>query len=789
MATVVKEMSNNEILQYLKRRAQIIKDISTPEGLLKHKNELTYDNDGNGEIRKIRRLIIEKLKNENKTYTLDELLKMKTDAKVKKYNTYLSYTYIFANQESKKFLEILGKNIIKDMNLEDYKVGVVHPFDGKRQDGEERAWLAIVPKNKNFKDAWQFFLQIESNIIECGWCSGKNICNEYETNLEEVQTYEEIIKVLASLKDEIIERNMNLDVKDLDINEQFKKLYWWQIIALSMYFEDKDAKYSENELNEHKIIKYAKELKKPNSTTFSNEMRNHSNFDSKDRRKGEYFIFYKEDYNRYSLNDEGKKYIQNNLKKFFELCKEIKGKNKMDKPKLNQILYGPPGTGKTYNTIVEAIKILDKNLFAEYDSITNLEDKNKKYEELEKKFNKFKEDGQIEFVTFHQSYSYEEFVEGIKPEIDWNEDKEKAEVESKKEDNNYDDKNKTKEIRYIGKRGVFREICKRAEEPIMVDIKQFNTCYDKFITEFKDNKATIKKDEKNIAITINSANNLYVYSGDDTEKDPAGSIKPLHIITQKTDKQRTPYLKAITKHLVENYGLEIKENKNNNNYVLIIDEINRGNISKIFGELITLIEEDKRGKLKVRLPYSQDEFTVPENLYIIGTMNTSDRSIASVDIALRRRFTFKEMMPEIKLIPNKEIYGLNLRDIFKTLNNRISVLLDRDHQVGHSYFMNIENETDFERVWFDCITPLLNEYFYGDWEKLRALLGDASDQKKSFIKKINDVTFANNYTCDDDDKYDFSSEDDLKEGFGEALENAFSKKKDDNKSKDAGQEE
>lgn len=759
MATVVKEMSNNEILQYLKRRAQIIKDISTPEGLLKHKNELTYDNDGNGEIQKIRRLIIEKLKNENKTYTLDELLKMKTDAKVKKYNTYLSYTYIFANQESKKFLEILGKNIIKDMNLEDYKVGVVHPFDGKRQDGEERAWLAIVPKNKNFKDAWQFFLQIESNIIECGWCSGKNICNEYETNLEEVQTYEEIIKVLASLKDEIIERNMNLDVKDLDINEQFKKLYWWQIIALSMYFEDKDAKYSENELNEHKIIKYAKELKKSNSTAFSNEMRNHSNFDSKDRRKGEYFIFYKEDYNRYSLNDEGKKYIQNNLKKFFELCKEIKGKNKMDKPKLNQILYGPPGTGKTYNTVVEAMSIIN----------------NEKYEDVsDKEYSKLKKDfddllgKQIEFVTFHQSYSYEEFVEGIKPYIP------KSIWKAK----NIDDVEKP-DVKYIGKQGVFREICKRAEDPIMVDIKQFNNCYDKFIAKFKNNKITIKKDENNIAITINSANNLYVYSDTDTEKDPVGSIKPLHIITQKTDKQRTPYLKAITNHLVKNYGLEIKENKNNKNYVLIIDEINRGNISKIFGELITLIEEDKRGKFKVRLPYSQDEFTVPENLYIIGTMNTSDRSIASVDIALRRRFTFKEMMPKPDLVAD---FGCKFDDIYKILNKKITILADRDHQIGHSYFIKDkhegENIDDLQNIWFDSVLPLLNEYFYGDWEKLQEILGKAEDEKNegkyaSFIKKLTPCINDDNCYDKGTDCFDFVKENEI--DFKEALDNAFKK--------------
>ena len=156
-------------------------------------------------------------------------------------------------------------------------------------------------------------------------------------------------------------------------------------------------------------------------------------------------------------------------------------------------------------------------------------------------------------------------------------------------------------------------------------------------------------------------------------------------------------------------------------------------------------------------------------------MNTSDRSIASIDIALRRRFKFKEMMPNVNLVPDIEVFGIELRKIFTTLNERISILLDRDHQIGHSYFMKLENssdyDSDFKRVWYDCVMPLLNEYFYGDWEKLCALLGDFQPEGKSFIKKINNVKFANSYSCDEGETYDFVSEANI--DFEEAIKNAF----------------
>lgn len=193
-----------------------------------------------------------------------------------------------------------------------------------------------------------------------------------------------------------------------------------------------------------------------------------------------------------------------------------------------------------------------------------------------------------------------------------------------------------------------------------------------------------------------------------------------------------------------------------------------------------MIETDKRlgenHELQVSLPYSQESFGVPKNLYIIGTMNTSDRSIASIDIALRRRFTFKEMMPEPKLISDDlNVFGLNVREIFTILNKRISVLLDRDHQIGHSYFMKLETgenlEKDFKQIWFECIMPLLNEYFYGDWEKLQAILGKPQKDGESFICKLPNAIFATDYSCDNDETFDFTPQNQI--NFEKALNNAF----------------
>ena len=309
-----------------------------------------------------------------------------------------------------------------------------------------------------------------------------------------------------------------------------------------------------------------------------------------------------------------------------------------EKPPLNLILYGPPGTGKTYKTVDKTLE----RLLTKQDLDTLLKDKNIEKEKREaqvEKFNSLKNEGRIVFTTFHQSMSYEDFIEGIKPET-------------------FEDQiNKTKTVTYEVKSGIFKQLCEKAKKDL-------------------DNK-----------------------------------------------------------------------------YVLIIDEINRGNVANIFGELITLIEEDKRltpGKTNiytVELPYSNEEFGVPSNLYIIGTMNTADRSVEALDTALRRRFSFEEMMPKPELLQDYNISDVDftLADILDTINSRIEVLKDRDHLIGHSYFMikdkdgndikelNLDNQVHsniLKNIFFDKIIPLLQEYFYGDYEKIMMVIGGGFFKKE-----------------------------------------------------------
>lgn len=346
---------------------------------------------------------------------------------------------------------------------------------------------------------------------------------------------------------------------------------------------------------------------------------------------------------------------------------------------LNQILYGPPGTGKTYHTIDKALEILGENLESR--------------DEKKAKFDEYIKNGQIVFTTFHQSYGYEEFVEGIKPSLNSDENS---------------------QINYKVKDGIFKELCKKALEN-RDDIESFNF----YINDLKEKT---KEDANNPEKYFQLPNTKYSiqYRGgktfrikfDDMSKNhkdypvSIDNIEKLYKTSNIDEIYNSAYVKAILNYL-KSQGLKDykeKDEKINLPYIIIIDEINRGNVSKIFGELITLIEPSKRigesEELKVTLPYSGKKFGVPKNVYILGTMNTADRSITSLDTALRRRFEFVEMMPDPDLLKNvficKDVENPNkdedylgddaktegfaeiLQNILISINKRIEFLLDRE---------------------------------------------------------------------------------------------------------------
>jgi len=310
------------------------------------------------------------------------------------------------------------------------------------------------------------------------------------------------------------------------------------------------------------------------------------------------------------------------IKNYHELFSNQTSINTLLSKPINTILYGPPGTGKTYSTRKKAVCIVDSDWCAENYTHEEVQLTDEQLEEIKQKYDEFVESGQIVFTTFHQSFSYEDFIQGISAEL-----------------------NDEGQLQYEVKAGIFKKLCNEADK--------------------------------------------------------------------NSDKK----------------------------YVLIIDEINRGNISKIFGELITLLEKDKRkgeeNELAVKLPYSNEDclFSVPDNVYVIGTMNTADKSLANMDLALRRRFDFEEVPPNYSILNNKSVGGVELDKLLETINQRIEVLIDRDHLIGHSYLMGVENIDKLGEVFKKRIIPLLQEYFYDDWGRIRWVLNDhRKDDQYQFIR-------------------------------------------------------
>lgn len=458
-------------------------------------------------------------------------------------------------------------------------------------------------------------------------------------------------------------------------------------------------------------------------------------------------------------------------------------RTRMTKLPLNQILFGPPGTGKTYASVDVALAVLDPDCVAENPGTAGRKVRKQRFDELV-------QTRRVRFVTFHQSFSYEDFVEGLRADND--------------EDGN---------LRYRVEPGVFRSICDDARGAAQVasaigirgDARiwkisiegtgasstrdycfkhgearigwgEVGNLHDEHLTETatyqalgSNNRNTLQAfsgeiQPGDVVLCIGSATQaqaIGVVQGDYQfqAKVPSGvrtdfnNVLPVRWLatglalnlrelnggtrfTLKTVYELSRFGWPELAEAIEGAGIELGgagrlPARQPLDHVLIIDEINRGNVSRIFGELITLIEPSKRAgadeQLEVLLPYSKKPFAVPASVYLIGTMNTADRSLAGLDIALRRRFEFVEMPARPELLADVEVDGIDIEAMLTAMNRRIEVLLDRDHHLGHAYFMPLLSDPSLPRlamIFRNQILPLLQEYFFEDWERIRWVLND-----------------------------------------------------------------
>jgi len=382
---------------------------------------------------------------------------------------------------------------------------------------------------------------------------------------------------------------------------------------------------------------------------------------------------------------------------------------------LNQILFGPPGTGKTYHTFNKALEILDPGLMTQVSPRAD----------LSRRVQYFMDNSQLCFTTFHPSMSYEDFVEGIKPIVE------------------------SESLQYEIQTGIFKKICDQASENWRQSLLPVDASFEHRFQKLI--KPLVEEDEIIRIVTPRGEFKIYEVTERTIrfEKQNGSRVHSLSIRTLERIFYDTTLLDQLGGLYTYYSGIltalqrvpfdNVMVKKDLAQYVLIIDEINRGNVPAIFGELITLLELDKRlgqeNELRVKLPYSKEEFSVPPNLHIIGTMNTADRSVEALDTALRRRFVFVEMMPEPDLLTLQDldckVDGVDLPKMLRAINWRLEMLRGRDHQIGHAYFKGVKNIKDLEICLRNKIIPQLQEYFYGDWGKIQCILGNLFIEEKN----------------------------------------------------------
>jgi len=713
-------------------------------------------------INKVRLLVIKHLLEKGKitNYEIkaikDDVAKEYPDKKI--FQSWDSYFRLFLpilyRDKIKIDLENIAGNIIDSLSLRGLVKYKVVDFDGATNLGLDRSWIAIYNKNQpNQKVSYQLYISLNGQVISYGLNRHMDKKSTNDTDFRKVNLNEFNYSEMISFLDKH---------KQIIIDDVYFKRYWkFSPGEKACYWEEMKAKniaaigwgnhdYSTTEDIEQireLAPEFFKEKSGANSPGIISSFVNANvgdviyAFEGLEKVVGYGQIKKVSDYSEISLikNADYHNYLTIEWIQFdqpvyldkdkqtsrytfvdvtkrddiiSEIEKHISGKRdatvmnfEQQTPSikfiaLNQILYGPPGTGKTYNTVSETLRIFDIK------AINDIVDEKKLEAGLvdKQKFDVLKLKRHIEFVTFHQSFSYEDFVEGIRAET-----------------------NDKGGLSYSIKDGIFKKIAIEA-------------LFSKFEDLFNDQLPEKWQAAKDKAVL---------------SKQKTTDINTDKVFDPTNYEHKKLILSACTLADFKNAKGKGKP------YVLIIDEINRGNTSRVFGELITLIETTKRAgtdeAMDAILPYSQETFTVPDNLYIIGTMNTADRSLALMDTALRRRFDFIEMMPDpylIKGVDEKplDIDGIKIQEMLRAINDRIEALYDREHTIGHAFFMKLTSGSkvsDLALIFKNNILPLLEEYFFEDWEKITKVLGKSNIYIKKNFDNLGFDYLGTNYSRND----------------------------------------
>lgn len=681
------------------------------------------------------------------------VLKHKT-GKENQYRAYKNYYSIFfpiitfyGHNSIRDFIDSFIKEIIIDLNIDGEVKSIYFDFQGARQQGSDRLWLAIYNiKQETQSTGLQFFLDFYKGKVKYGIYrhSDKTYVKGPVENLPNNFVYDDMIKLFAENKNLIVS---DVPEKDTILNIALENHRLYKISHGS--FKSKSKEITLNTFIENQWIVIHENTGKGQSDAFKNELTDGDfvyitlggnellslakvkagswGYIPEDITGEEGWIYREVEYLKKPIKtdisdlksfkefiypsgnstlteitvdkiDEANERI---FEPFFfihfisEDATELKANGEVVKLPNNVILFGPPGTGKTYKSIEEAVKVIK--------GVISLN-----HEENKSVFDNLKKEGQIEFITFHQNYSYEDFMVGIRPDIE------------------------SDQLKFKPYKGIFYEIAKRARDNYAASSlekpkeRSFQEVFAEIIKPLSETGQSVKiKMSSGIEYTITDVGDYSIHFS----KPNGTSLHTLSIQTLEeiVDGLREfasglgPYYNPLA-NLIRERKKEIKSNRTEpkKNYVLIIDEINRANISKVFGELITLLEEDKRigkkNELRLTLPNGEKEFGVPPNLYIIGTMNTADKSIALIDIALRRRFEFIGYFPDYTRLEENE--GLLLKKINQEIYARKK---SADFLIGHAYFMaGIETS----KVLKNKVIPLLMEYFSGKIDVVEEILKD-----------------------------------------------------------------